>query len=86
MSVVVLATAGPALELEGTGVIGKAVVVAVLVAVDDVLSSIEVDVASLELATASLDVGASPICQTNVMPTLVICPEVAKEGGTNPPQ
>ena len=40
----------------------------------------------VEADVATLDVEASPICHTSVSPTFVICPDVAKEGGKNPPQ
>lgn len=41
----------------------------------------------LEVETTTVDVGGlSPTCQTNVRPTFVITPDVAKPFGTNPPQ
>jgi len=66
----------------------EVVVAVAAVAVDDeVVDDADViDAVSIVVDVAALDVGASPICHTNVSPTFVICPDVAKDGGKNPPQ
>jgi len=58
----------------------EVVVAVAAVAVDDeVVDDADViDAVSIVVDVAALDVGASPICHTNVSPTFVICPDVAR--------
>lgn len=73
-----------------TEILEDAVVVEI-VSVVELDWSVDVDVLGDATSTAAVDVGTlevgvSPICQTSVSPTFVICPDVAKLVGKNPPQ